>query len=265
MILDSPSSASARAFAWVAAWGTGRGGGGAARPAAAAALLLLAALSVPPVWAAHVDPAVRLHQADVVASAASAVARARAENARPKEVAALMATYRSAAVALAAMDADAPAEDRGHHAARVTLSEATAAGREARVAAAELQAWLGPLDARLTLLAAVPDASSRVRDGALARSMRLDAADQALAIAELAVYDATQAQAAAAILEIRAASLRAEAGPHGGGGLEVTAELRELEMEATGLRARIAADWAMRDRAEALRALLVENPDGGDR
>lgn len=263
MNLGSSASASARASRRVAACVVSAGRSWTA--SGVFALWLFAALAGAPAVAAPVDPVARLHQADVVASAASAVARARAENARPKEVAALMATYRSAAVALAAMDAEAPAEDRGHHAARVTLIEATAAGREAKAAAAELQVWLGPLDVRLSLLAAVPDASSRVRDRELAQSMRMDAADQALAVAELAVYDATRAQADAAILEVRTASLRAEAGPHGGGGLEVTAELRELEMEATGLRARVAADWAMRDRAEALRASLVENPDGGGR
>lgn len=201
--------------------------------------------------AGPVDPA-RLAQEARVEQAAAAVAEARAEGRRRTEVAALMASFRVEADRLAAMAPPAEDEAAIHAAALAALTEATAAGRADPASRRTAEAWLGPIDARLTTLEAALAATATVRDPDLARTIAQDVEAQALAVMAVTAYDAAQAQEGARRARLEAAAYSA-GDPRPGSpeaGERVRRALGEAEVQET---ARSAA-WVLHERAEGLRA-----------
>lgn len=199
----------------------------------------------------------RVRQQEVVEAAAAAVASARADGARRRDVADLMAHFRTEAEQLAAMTPPDPIADPGavHTAALFALADATANGRVDRAARQVVTDWLGPLGARLALLdgalAAATTAAARTPD--LARSMALDVEGQCTAVMLAAAHDATEADSTARSARLTAAALRGGAAPRESGGVGVEMDIRAAEAAASRADAVATAAWELRARAAALR------------
>ncbi len=216
-----------------------------------------------PAWA-QVDEDLLARQ-DAVAAAAAAVAQARADGARRKEIAALMAAYREQAEALQAMAGSALVEDTigQRRAALTALVAATAEAEAAPDARAVIDAWLGPLEGRLDLLDAALVAAGGLGNPALVHDMMLDVESQALAVSVAAAHDATIATVEEESARVRAAALGAAADPGSTVSFASQVDIAELLSRADAAGARAHDLWALRDRAVALldtarRAMPVE-------
>ncbi len=194
-------------------------------------------------------PAVVL-QESVVADAAAAVAQARHDGLRASQVAALMAVYRREAERLAAMSPGPQDDSERRDAALRALSEGTARGTPAVAARAEAAAWLGPLPARLDLLAQALRAGGPAD---LTRSIAGDVARQASAVMVVASYDASRADDEARDATTRAAALRAGTSPMERPALDAEVDLRALVATADAATAHAAELRALRDAAADLR------------
>lgn len=203
-------------------------------------------------WA-QVDEELLVRQ-EAVAAAAAAVAQARADGARRKEVAALMAAYREQAERLEAMMASTRPVDTGgqQRAALRALAAATAEGRAAPEARAVIDAWLGPLDARLDLLDAALAAAAGLDDPVLVHDMLLDVESQALAVRIAADHDLAVAVAEEHAARVQAAALGAAADPNGTVRLASEVDIAELRARADAAAAEARDLRALRDRAAAL-------------
>ena len=200
-------------------------------------------------------PEERAHQQDVVAEAAAAVARARADGARRRDVAELMVSYRLQAEALASMEppSQQPDEADARAAALAALAEATAADRADDPARAEIGGWLGQLEDRLDLLDGALVAAGGISSPSLARGMLGDVDAQCRAVMVAAAYDATLDEEQSRRARLRAMALRSGESPRQTGGIDIELDVRALEAEADQDHAAAAAAWLVRDRAVALR------------
>ena len=182
--------------------------------------------------------------------AAMAVAQARQSGARRTVVARLMREYRSAAEALATAEAPratgvVPLE------ALQELTEAIATGRRGTAPRDALAAVVGEPVVRIPLLEAALQHAIDAEGDELRRSLLLDLAEHAGALALIAEWDAGEASTSRRRLELRATALtRVIPGQAGGVDRAVEAQrLREAARAATRQREQ---HTAYRDRARVL-------------
>jgi len=197
-----------------------------------------------------------LRQQDAVAAAAAAVAHARAEGARRRDIAELMAAYREQAERLASRLApdDQTATTKQREAAVAALSAATAEGQVASQARDLLDRWLGPLLTRLDLLDNALTAAAGLGSPDLAADMILDIENQAVAVMVAAAHDATASESESRANRLKAAALRAASDPGGVVGFSTQVDVQTLLAAADAAAARADTLWALRDRAAALLA-----------
>ena len=203
-------------------------------------------------------PALRRQEA-VVEARAIEVATLRANGASRADLAAAMARYREAAVALDALEGPlrTTAEDeslrRGSDALR-HLAAALATDRaddDARAAAAN---WLGEPVSRIGVLEAVLTEVSRTTDPVLRRALAADLAEQAAGLALMSRYDAASAARSASRASSQARALRARTASGQAGGLDLIVAAERAERDAAAAQTARALAMVLATRFEAVGA-----------